>query len=860
MQTEKFTVGGMSCAACSARVERAVGALDGVGQVAVSLLTGSMQVDFAAPANADAIIAAVADAGYTAALAVPDETPDLADHETPKLLRRLISSLCFLLPLMYLTMGHMAGLPEIAWFSGAEGSLHFALAQLLLTLPVIFINRSFFINGIRGLVKLAPGMDALVCLGSGAAVLYGLFNIGVIASALARGDMDAAMAARHDLYFESAAMILTLITVGKTLEAYSKGRTTDALRSLMKLAPQMARVLRNGTEVEIPIGQLQTGELFVVRPGESIPADGVVESGSSSVNEAALTGESLPVDKVPGDRVSCATINQSGALTCRATQVGQDTTLSQIIRLVRDAAATKAPLAKIADRVSGIFVPVVIVLALITFVIWMLLGQTFSYGLARAISVLVISCPCALGLATPVAIMVGSGVGAKNGVLFKSAAALEAAGRIRSVVLDKTGTITEGQPRVSEIFCAEGMEETELLASAAALEAKSEHPLARAILDAAEARSIPYEDVQDFEAVPGRGLHGLYRGKALYGGNLAYIKSVAAPDMRAEAAAKAMSARGVSPLYFACDGRILGVIGVSDTVKPTSAAAIARMHDEGLRVVMLTGDNAAAAASIATSVGISPENVAAEVLPADKEAVVRALQQLGPVAMVGDGINDAPALTRADVGIAIGAGSDIAIDAADIVLVKSDLADVPAAVNLSRHVIRNIHQNLFWAFFYNAICIPLAAGAFTGLGLTLNPMYAAAAMSLSSICVVGNALRLNFVKIHSIRAHAMRDPAPMPKLDLHDVRPQQTSACADGCPLENKILEKGEPAMKKTIKIEGMMCTHCQGRVKKALESLGLKADVSFETGLAIVEGAETGDAALKEAVEKEGYTVVSIA
>ena len=859
MQTEKFNVGGMSCAACSARVERAVGALDGVGQVAVSLLTGSMQVDFTAPATSDAIIAAVVDAGYTAALAAPDETPDLADHETPKLVRRLVLSLCFLFPLMYLTMGHMLGLPEIAWFSGAPGSLRFALAQLALTLPVIFINRSFFINGIRGLVKLSPGMDALVCLGSGAAVLYGLFNIGVIAAALARGDTAAVLAARHDLYFESAAMILTLITVGKTLEAYSKGRTTDALRGLMKLAPQTARVLRDGVEVEIPVGELRVGDRFVVRPGESIPADGVVESGSSSVNESALTGESLPVDKSPGSQVRCATINQSGAMTCRATQVGQDTTLSQIIRLVRDAAATKAPLAKIADRVSGIFVPIVIVIALVTFIIWMLLGQDFSYGLARAISVLVISCPCALGLATPVAIMVGSGVGAKNGILFKSAAALEAAGRIRNVVLDKTGTITQGQPRVSEIFCAEGVEEATLLACAAALEAKSEHPLAHAILEAAQARKVVYGEIESFEAIPGRGLRGVYHGKMLYGGNLAYIESVATPDARATDAAKAMSSRGVSPLFFACDGRILGVTGVSDTVKPTSADAIACMHSEGLRVAMLTGDNAAAAANIAASVGIGPENVAAEVLPADKEAVVRALQQLGPVAMVGDGINDAPALTRADVGIAIGAGSDIAIDAADIVLVKSDLADVPAAVNLSRHVIRNIHQNLFWAFFYNAVCIPLAAGAFTGLGLTLNPMYAAAAMSLSSICVVSNALRLNFVKIHAIRPHAKQQPQQTPGIDLRTLRTPQAETCAVNYPQDKTTQEKGEPIMKKTIKIEGMMCTHCQSRVQKALESLGLKADVSFQTGLAVVEG-NAADTAIREAIEKEGYTVVSIA
>ncbi len=858
MQTEKFQVGGMSCAACSARVERAVGALEGVEQVSVSLLTGSMQVDFAAPATVDTIIAAVVDAGYTASLTAEDEAPDLADHETPKLVRRLVLSLCFLLPLLYLTMGHMIGLPEIGWFAGAEASLRFALAQLVLTLPVLLINRSFFINGIRGLIKLSPGMDALVCLGSGAAVLYGLFNIGVIAAALARGDTDAALAARHDLYFESAAMILTLITVGKTLEAYSKGRTTDALRGLMKLAPQTAHVLRDGVEIEIPIGQLQTGERFVVRPGESIPADGIVEEGSSSVNEAALTGESLPVDKAPGDRVSCATINQAGAMVCRATQVGQDTTLSQIIRLVRDAAATKAPLAKIADRVSGIFVPVVIVLALITFVIWMLLGREFSYGLARAISVLVISCPCALGLATPVAIMVGSGVGAKNGILFKSAAALEAAGRVQSVVLDKTGTITEGKPHVSEIYCAEGVTESELLRCAAALEAKSEHPLAHAILEAAQTRGLDYGEVEHFEAVPGRGLRGVYRGKKLYGGNLAYIESVAEPDSRAAAAANAMSTRGVSPLYFALDGRVLGVTGVSDAVKATSAEAIAHMHDEGLRVVMLTGDNAAAAANIAASVGIDSDHVAAEVLPADKEAVVRALQQLGPVAMVGDGINDAPALTRADVGIAIGAGSDIAIDAADIVLVKSGLEDVPAAVNLSRHVIRNIHQNLFWAFFYNAVCIPLAAGAFTGLGLTLNPMYAAAAMSLSSICVVSNALRLNFVKIHAIRANTKPVATAIPKLDLHALR-QQQPACASGCPLENIKKEKGESVMKKTITIEGMMCIHCQGRVQKALEALGLKADVSFQTGLAVVEG-NAADTAIREAIEKEGYTVVSIA
>ena len=793
------------------------------------------------------------DAGYTAEKAKEGEALDLTDRETPKLVRRLILSLCFLLPLMYLTMGHMLGLPEIPWFSGEDGMLRHALAQLVLTLPVIYINRAFFISGIKGLRHLSPNMDSLVCLGSGAALVYGLFNIGLMIAAISRGDMESAHAAHHDLYFESAAMILTLITVGKTLEAYSKGRTTDALKGLMKLAPKTAHVLRENEEIEIPIAELAVGDTFLVRPGESIPADGVVVSGVSSVNEAALTGESLPVDKSSGDRVSCATINQAGVLTCRVTQVGQDTTLSQIIRLVRDAAATKAPLAKIADKVSGIFVPVVISIAVVTLIVWLLLGQTFSYALARAISVLVISCPCALGLATPVAIMVGSGVGAKNGILFKSAAALEAAGRIDTVVLDKTGTITKGEPRAAKIYTSEGVGEEELLRLASSLEANSEHPLAKAILAHASERGIEPEAVEGFEAVPGRGLHGVLEGASLYGGNAAYMEMVGAHDEKASRAADDMSAEGISPLYFARDGKLLGVIGVADTLKETSRAAVSQMHDEGLRVVMLTGDNAFAASGIAASVGIEPESVAAEVLPADKEAVVRMLQKQGRTAMVGDGINDAPALTRADVGIAIGAGSDIALDAADIVLVKSDLADVPAAVNLSRHVIRNIHQNLFWAFFYNAICIPLAAGCYVGLGLTLNPMYGAAAMSLSSICVVTNALRLNLVKVHEVRPRKASASAQA-SLDLRTLKkPQEVK--------KPEIKPKEEEKPMKTMTIEGMMCVHCQARVKKALEATGVRADVSFETGLAKLEGAENvSDETLKAAVEAEGYTVVSIA
>ena len=744
---EQFQVTGMSCAACSAHVERAVRGVPGVTDVAVSLLTNSMQVEYGPPATAEQIVAAVEAAGYGASPGLGDDA--LEDTETPRLKRRLIASLCFLVPLMYLTMGHMVGLPLPPFLDGHENAFWFALAQLVLTLPVVYINRAFFLSGVKGLVSHAPGMDALVSLGAGAAVLYGLFAMGQIAWGLHTGDMDRVMEYRHDLYFESAAMILTLITVGKLLEAYSKGRTTSALKGLMDLAPQTATLVRDGVESTVPVDQVQQGDLVLVRPGESIPVDGEVVEGSSAVNEAALTGESMPVDKAPGDEVRAATINQTGALLCRATRIGKDTTLSQVIRLVQDAAATKAPLAKVADKVSGIFVPVVIAIAVVTLAVWLLLGQTLTFALSRAISVLVISCPCALGLATPVAIMVGSGVGAKNGVLFKTAAALESTGRIDTVVLDKTGTVTQGQPHVVAVRPAPGVDPARLLTVAAALEARSEHPLALAVLDYAAQEHIAYQPAGEFQAVVGKGLTGQVDGASAFGGNAALLREQSLLTDAVAREGAALAGQGMTALYFACGGQMLGVLGVADVIRPGSAEAVRQMKGQGLRVVMLTGDNETTAKQIAAQAGI--DEVIADVLPDQKEAVVRRLQQTGWVAMVGDGINDAPALTRADVGIAVGAGSDIAIDAADVVLMRDELGAVAEAVRLSRRVIRNIHQNLFWAFFYNAVCIPLAAGAYSHFGLVLSPMLAAAAMSLSSVCVVTNALRLNLVHLDDAR-------------------------------------------------------------------------------------------------------------
>jgi len=863
---QRYDITGMSCAACAGHVEKAVAAVPGVASVTVSLLTNSMQVDYTPDADPDAtakrILRAVDAAGYGASPATAEsESAELEDTETPRLKKRLIASLCFLVPLMYVSMGHMIGLPLGSVFHG--GGWHailYAGTQLALTLPVCWINRAFFISGWKGVKTRAPGMDTLVALGAGASLAYGLFAIVMICLGLSSGNDDLVMQYRHDLYFESAAMILTLITVGKTLEAYSKGKTTDALKSLMKLAPQTACVLRDGEQVTIPVSEVAVGDLFLVRPGESIPVDGTVTEGLSSVNEAALTGESMPVDKFPGSPVSAATINQNGALTCRAERVGQDTTLSQVIRLVRDAAATKAPLAKTADKVSGIFVPTVICIAAATFLIWLLLGQTFTFALARGISVLVISCPCALGLATPVAIMVGSGVGAKNGILFKTAASLETTGYTDTVLLDKTGTVTTGEPSVVRIIGTRNVPEKFLLSMAAGLELRSEHPLARAILQRADTDKLSYTTVSDFTAVPGKGLQGKVAGKVIAGGNADFIGThCTLPDDLMQAGAE-MSRDGITPLYFSLAGRPAGVIGVADVVKPSSKPAIDQMRALGLQVVLLTGDNTATARHIGAMVGLDADHVIAGVLPAGKEAEVRRLQKQGRVAMVGDGINDAPALTRAETGIAIGAGADVALDAADVVLVRSDLADVPAAVRLSRAVVRNIHQNLFWAFFYNAVCIPLAAGVFTGLGITLNPMIASAAMSLSSVCVVTNALRLNTFDPRS----AAHDAPPKRKAPARAPAAAPAACPTGSCPVQpaetNDTTE--EVIMNKTIHIEGMMCGHCEATVKKALEALDgvTGATVSHEAGTAVVTlSRDVADADLKAAVEAKDYTVTGI-
>ena len=852
---EQYNVTGMSCAACSARVEKAVSKVPGVTACSVSLLTNSMGVEgTAAPAQ---VIAAVQQAGYGASLkGAAQAAPDpLEDRETPVLKRRLMASLGFLLVLMYFSMGHMMwGWPVPAFF--ARNHVAMGLLELLLTVAVMVINQKFFISGFKSLWHRAPNMDTLVALGATAAFGYSTYALFAMTDAQVRGDMDGVMHFMMELYFESAAMILTLITVGKMLEARSKGRTTDALKSLMKLAPKTATVVRGGAEAVIPVEQVQPGEEFVVRPGENIPVDGVVLEGSSAVNEAALTGESIPVDKAPGDPVSAATINQAGFIRCRATRVGQDTTLSQIIRMVSDAAATKAPIAKAADRVSGIFVPAVIAIAAVTTVVWLLLGRGAGFALARGISVLVISCPCALGLATPVAIMVGSGVGAKNGILFKTAASLETTGYTDAVLLDKTGTITTGEPSVVKVVGTRNVPEKFLLSMAAGLELRSEHPLARAILREADRDKLSYATVTDFEAVPGKGLQGKVAGKLIAGGNAKFIRETCELPPDLEQAGEEMSRDGVTPLYFSLAGKAAGVIGVSDVVKQTSAEAISQMKALGLQVVLLTGDNAATAKHIGTMVGLDEQHVIAGVLPAGKEAEVRRLQAVGRVAMVGDGINDAPALTRAETGIAIGAGADVALDTADVVLVRSDLADVPAAVRLSRAVVRNIHQNLFWAFFYNAVCIPLAAGVFTGIGITLNPMIASAAMSLSSVCVVTNALRLNTFDPRSA-AHDAPPKRKAPARELPAAAPCETNTCPVQCEIKTE-----EATMKKTIHIEGMMCGHCEATVKKALEALdGVQsAEVSHEKGTAVVAlAADVADADLKAAVEAKDYTVTGI-
>ncbi len=849
MNKKTFDVTGMTCASCSAHVEKAVSSLPGVKEVSVSLLTNTMGVEFDSPATEQGICGAVAAAGYGA---VPRDGSTgekksvsreaLTDSETPKLLRRLIASLFLLLPLMYVSMGHlMWGWPVPQAL--AENPVAIGLYQLLVSGLILVINQRFFISGFQSLRHGSPNMDTLVAMGSGAAFAYSTAVVFLMS-----GENHSAHYL-HELYFESAGMILTLITLGKMLEAYSKGKTTNAIKSLMDLAPQTAHVIRDGAESTIPAEEVLVGDTFVVRPGESIPVDGQVVSGESAVNEAALTGESMPADKGPGSMVSAATLNQHGFLTCTATRVGADTTLSRIIDMVENAASTKAPIAKVADRVSGVFVPAVIVIALISGIVWMIAGESFGFALARAISVLVISCPCALGLATPVAIMVGSGVGAKSGVLFKNAAALEATGKTQFVVLDKTGTVTEGKPQVTNLLPAPGVSETELLAVAAALEAKSEHPLAHAIRTKALELQLSFEPSGDFSALPGHGVRSSIRGKTAVGGNAALMAEKGLLTGSMQRQGDALAEEGKTPLYFALEERLLGIIAVADVVKPDSAQAIRELKSMGIQVVMLTGDNHRTAAAISRQVGL--DSVVSDVLPNGKEAVVRQLAEHGKVAMVGDGINDAPALTRADTGIAIGAGADVALDAADVVLMKSNLLDVPAAIRLSRQVLRNIHENLFWAFFYNCIGIPLAAGALIPLfGLQLNPMFGAAAMSLSSFCVVINALRLNLFHVHSAKADIHRKAIPMPDF-LPGLSEQPPAAMPE---------KTEEFPMKKTIYVNGMMCGHCQAHVQKALAALDgvSSAEVSLEEKKAIVTlTGEVSDQLLMDAVTEAGYTPV---
>lgn len=829
---EQFNVTGMSCAACSARVEKAVSKLDGVSSCSVSLLTNSMGVE--GTAKADDIIKAVEDAGYGASLkndreksAKSVDSDALKDTETPKIKKRLIASVIFLAVLMYISMGHMMWNFPLPSFL-AENHIAMGLVQLLLTGIIMVINQHFFISGFKGIIHRSPNMDTLVALGSGAAFIYSTYALFAMTNAQLNGDMQAVMGYMHEFYFESAAMILTLITVGKMLEAHSKGKTTDALKGLMNLAPKTAVIVQDGIETEVSIDSVQKDDIFVVRPGESIPVDGIILEGSSAVNESALTGESIPTDKDVGDKVSAATINQSGFIKCKATRVGEDTTLSQIIKMVSDAAATKAPIAKIADKVSGIFVPVVIIIAIITAVIWLLIGDPFGSALQRAISVLVISCPCALGLATPVAIMVGNGVGARNGILFKTAVSLETSGNINIVALDKTGTITSGEPKVTDIVTSDGISEAELLQTAVTLECKSEHPLAKAIIGKAEEMQITRQEISNFQILAGNGLSGTLENTLVAGGNLNFISSRAEIVSEIKAKAEQLAENGKTPLFFSKGNKLLGIIAVADVIKEDSPRAIKELRDMGIKVVMLTGDNVKTADAIGKQAGV--DEVIAGVLPDGKEKVIQKLKMQGKVAMVGDGINDAPALTSADVGIAIGAGTDIAIDAADIVLMKSRLSDVPAAIRLGRSTLRNIHENLFWAFIYNIIGIPLAAGLFIPIfGWGLNPMFGAAAMSLSSFCVVTNALRLNFVKIHS----AKRD---------------------------KKIKLKEKKKMTKTMKIEGMMCPHCEARVKQVLEELPEVESVvaSHEKGTAeLILNKEISDEILKKTVEEQGYKVL---
>ena len=843
---EQYIVTGMSCAACSARVEKAVSKVPGVTSCSVSLLTNSMGVE--GTASEQEIIKAVADAGYgaskkgegtakTQSSSVSAGEDMLKDRTTPALKKRLIASLGFLIVLMYFSMGHMMwGWPVPGFMK--DNHVMMGLLQMLLTIAVMVINQKFFISGFKGLIHRAPNMDTLVALGSGASFVYSTYALFAMTDAQMHGDMDAVMSYMHDFYFESAAMILALITVGKMLEARSKGKTTDALKGLMKLAPKTAVVIRGEKEVQVSIEQVQKGDCFVVKPGENIPVDGEVIEGNSAVNESALTGESIPVDKAVGDKVSAATVNQSGYLKCRATRVGEDTTLSQIIQMVSDAAATKAPIAKIADRVSGVFVPMVITIAVLTIIVWLIAGQSIGFALSRGIAVLVISCPCALGLATPVAIMVGNGMGARNGIMFKTAVSLEETGKMQIVALDKTGTITSGEPKVTDIIPAAGVTEDTLLKCAYALENKSEHPLARAILENAKEENAGIEEVTGFQALPGNGLTAILDGHTLYGGNHTFISSKVSVDGDIQKKAEKLAEAGKTPLFFGNEDRLLGVIAVADVIKEDSPQAIKELQNMGIHVVMLTGDNERTAKAIGQQAGV--DEVIAGVLPEGKEQVIRKLKEKGKVAMVGDGINDAPALTRADMGIAIGAGTDVAIDAADVVLMKSRLSDVPAAIRMSRATLRNIHENLFWAFFYNIIGIPLAAGVWYPLfGWKLNPMFGAAAMSLSSFCVVSNALRLNLFKMY--------DASKDKKLKAKK---------------EKKRSKKEDKTMKKIMHIEGMMCGHCEAAVKKALEALPQvdEAVVSHEAGTAeLTLNAEIADDVLKKTVEDKDYTVTSV-
>ena len=888
---KQYTVTGMSCAACSSRVEKAVSKVPGVTACSVSLLTNSMGVEGDVPP--ETVIHAVEDAGYGASLkgqgtaaqaqSASEAEDALKDRETPVLKHRLIASLGFLAVLMYMSMGHMMwGWPLPHFMDGNHVAM--GLLQLLLAGIIMVINQKFFISGFKGLLHRAPNMDTLVALGSGASFIYSTYALFAMTDAQLKGNDTAVMSYMHEFYFESAAMILALITVGKMLEARSKGKTTDALKGLMKLAPKTAVIIRDGVEKKVPIEEVKKGDVFVVRPGENIPVDGVVLEGTSAVNEAALTGESIPVDKAQGDPVSAATVNQSGYLRCEATRVGEDTSLSQIIRMVSDAAATKAPIAKIADRVSGVFVPAVITIAVVTTIVWLLAGQTFGFALARGISVLVISCPCALGLATPVAIMVGNGMGAKNGILFKTAVSLEETGKMDIVALDKTGTITSGEPRVTDVIPSGGVTEKELVSLALSLEKKSEHPLAKAVLLYAKEQQVDAPEAADFQALPGNGLSGTLDGASLAGGSFSYISGHTTVSAQEQASFERLASEGKTPLCFMKNGRLAGMIAVADVIKEDSPQAVKELQNMGIRVVMLTGDNERTARAIGAQAGV--DEVIAGVLPDGKESVIRSLKEQGKVAMVGDGINDAPALTRADIGIAIGAGTDIAIDAADVVLMKSRLSDVPAAIRLSRATLRNIHENLFWAFFYNVVGIPLAAGLWYPIfGWKLNPMFGAAAMSLSSFCVVTNALRLNLFKMHDAsKDHPMRkraekaankggekaENAGAVRMGAEDTR--SIGQTANGNETVSKEMQKSENqknninmegiTMTKTMNIEGMMCGHCEARVKKALEALaGVEsAEVSHEKGTAVVSmSADVADDTLKEAVEAQDYKVDSI-